>query len=129
MLREVTVRKGAGKLAQEILVGEHRLSADEPPELGEDLGPAPHELLAAALGACTTMTLRVYAERKGWPLAGVTVRLTQEKLDDARVIRRQIEIEGDLSDEQRARLADIATRCPVARTLLGSVRIEDTLAL
>lgn len=126
-MREVTVKTGAGKILQDIQVGSHHLVADEPPDVGDDQGLAPHELVAAGLGACTSMTLKLYAGRKSWPLAAVEVRITQEKRDDAVVFHRKIHLAGDLTDEQRTRLADIATRCPVAKTLGGTIEIEDEL--
>lgn len=128
---------GNGKFQQEMRVGQHTLYADEPVEDGgDDTGPSPYELLLAALGSCTAMTLRLYAARKQWPLARTTVTLAHRKrhvtdcegcdergawLDH---IERGIRLEGDLSPEQRARLMEIADKCPVHRTLLGEVRIE-----
>src|SRR6058998_3472058 len=130
--REVVVRGGAAGFAQEIVVGPHRLAADEPASAGgTDTGPDPYDLLLAALGACTSMTIRMYAERKGWPLEKVIVRLgharihaedcatcdTKEGYADR--FEREIELLGPLDAEQRARLLEIAGKCPVHRTLLG----------
>src|SRR5213593_1367631 len=109
-------------LAQEIVSGNHRWRADEPAPFGTDTGPSPYELLLAGLGACTSMTLRLYAQRKGWDLQRVTVRLqhsrihaedcadceTQEGSLDR--IDRAIEISGDLDEEQKRRLLEIAER-------------------
>jgi len=129
-----------GKLAQKIVARKHRLAADEPVELGgTDTGPSPYELLAAALGACTSMTLRLYADRKGFPLESVRVRLRHGKihaLDCLRCetkegkidrIEREVEVLGDLTDEQRARLLEIADKCPVHRTLTSEIDIPTKL--
>jgi putative redox protein len=139
---EVVVREIGTGYAQEIPAGRHTLRADEPVASGgTDTGPDPYALLLAALGACTSMTLRMYANRKGWPLAGVTVRLSQRKIyakdceecetrNDARIdrIEREIELSGDLSAEQKARLVEIAERCPVHRTFRGEKSIVTRLA-
>jgi putative redox protein len=123
------IRPGGGKLFQHIQIGEHRLIADEPEdEGGEGRGPTPSQFLLAALGSCTAMTLQLYAQRKGWPMEGLEVRVSQGKEDGVHVIRRRIEIRGALDDEQRARMLEIAGKCPVARTLSGSIRIESELA-
>jgi putative redox protein len=128
-----------GRLAQEIRAGRHALVADEPLGVGEDLGPTPYDFLLASLGACTAMTLRLYAERKGWPLAQVSVELTHDRVhaDDSRDcatapcridrIERIVSVAGALSDEQRQRLLQIAERCPVHRTLMGEKRIVTRL--
>jgi putative redox protein len=127
-------------LRQEIAAGPHTIFADEPADAGgDDSGPDPYELLLSALGACTSMTLLLYARRKRWPLERVEVRLSHGR-DYARdceecaeqpaqidLIERRITLIGDLDDTQRARLLDIATRCPVHRTLTGTIRINDRL--
>lgn len=124
-MREVTVGWAEGKFAQDIRVGSHRLRADEEPEKGgADTGAAPHELLLAALGSCTAMTLKAYAERKGWPLRDVQVKLTAANLDGRYVISRHLSLDGDLDPEQRLRLTEIADKCPVHRTLSGTILIE-----
>jgi putative redox protein len=129
-----------GNLRQEIDAGSHTLYADEPVDAGGDnAGPNPYELLLAALGACTSMTLLLYARRKGWPLEDVEVRLSHRR-DYARdcaecedqpakidLIERHITLRGDLDDGQRARLLEIAEKCPVHRTLTGTIRINDRL--
>jgi putative redox protein len=123
-MREVSVNWASGKFAQDIQVAGHRLRADEESEKGGDnSGPAPHELLLAALGACTAMTLKVYAERKGWPLRDVSVTLNGASGDGGFSITRQLRIEGDLDEEQRQRLIEIADKCPVHRTLAGDITI------
>jgi putative redox protein len=124
-MREVTVGWADGKFAQDIRVGSHRLRADEEPDKGgADTGAAPHELLLAALGSCTAMTLKVYAERKGWPLKNVQVKLSAAHQDGRFVITRKLNIDGDLDAEQRTRLNEIADKCPVHRTLTGTIVIE-----
>jgi len=126
-----------GMFQQEILVGQHRLYADEPQNAGGlDSGPGPYDLLLAALGACTSMTIRLYAERKQIPLVRTEVRLrhsriyasdcaeceTREGMLDR--IERMITFEGDLTAEQRAKLLEIADKCPVHRTLTSEIKIE-----
>ena len=119
-MREVSVEWAEGQFAQDIEIGGHRLRADENTDKGGDnSGPAPHELLLAALGSCTAMTLKVYAERKGWPLRDVRVTLNGATTDGAFAITRQLTIDGDLDAEQRQRLLEIADKCPVHKTLAG----------
>jgi len=138
-MAEVTVHS-VGKLRQQINVGAHTLYADEPIAVGGgDAGPNPYELLLAALGACTSMTLLMYARRKLWPLEDVAVKLSHRR-DYARdcedcdrkpvqidVIERRITLIGPLDAEQRARLLEIAEKCPVHRTLTGRVSVVDFL--
>ncbi len=137
----VEVREASsGRFAQDVLTGTHRLRVDEPREVGgEDSGPSPYGLLAAALGACTSMTLRLYAEQQGWPLTRVGVRLLHAKVHaqdcagcarkEGRVdrIEREVVLEGPLSEGQRARLLQIAERCPVHRTLESEVEVHTRL--
>lgn len=128
-MREVIVATGTGPLGQQITIGPHTLRADEAPEVGgNDGGPAAHELLLAALGACTSITVKMYADRKGWPLTSSSVRLTGHSEAERYVIDRTLHLEGGLSDEQRTRILEIADRCPVARTLKGAVEIRSTLS-
>lgn len=118
----------------------HPLVADEPQAVGgTNQGPSPYELLSAALGACTTMTLRMCADRKQWPLESVTVRLTHDKVHaqdcdtcDSKggkidVIEREIEFSGPLDESQRQRLLEIADKCPVHRTLHSDIRVNTGL--
>lgn len=118
----VVAENGKGRYQQAVTVGQHHLIADEPASLGgDDGGPAPFDFIMAGLGACTSMTLRMYAERKGLPLDQVSVTLHHEKIEvDGKprdCIRRDIVLEGELSDEQRRRLLEIANKCPVHRAL------------
>jgi putative redox protein len=127
---------GAGRYAQLVNAGRHRFRADEPLAAGgDDTGPTPYELVLAGLGACTSMTLRMYAAQKQWPLERVTIDLTHEKIHAADCaqcetregkldrIERVIRIEGPLDPAQRTRLMEIADRCPVHRTLHSEVSI------
>jgi len=132
---------GQSRLAQRIRVGRHVLAADEPEsEGGSDTGPNPYELLLAALGACTSMTLRLYADHKGWPVDRVEVALRHAKVHasdcaecetrEGKIdrIERDIRLEGPLDATQRARLLEIAEKCPVHRTLTGENWIVSRLA-
>lgn len=137
----VTVTEtGTGTYTQQIDAGRHRLIADEPQPIGDDAGATPYDLLLAALGTCTSMTLRMYADRKGWPLERVRVTLRHNRIhaeDCAECettkgwishIDRTIELTGDLDDEQRRKLLAIAERCPVHQTLTSEVNVSTTLA-
>ena len=133
----VVTEDGQGVFSQYLLDGRHRLTADEPISAGgDDLGPGPYELLLMSLGACTSMTLRMYAKLHGWPLDRVIVRLSHSRsyakdclecetkagmLDE---LDREIEILGALNEAQAARLMEIADKCPVHRTLTGQIRIN-----
>lgn len=125
----VVVREvGPGRYSQEVRIGRHTMAADEPTSHGgDDTGPSPHEYLLAGLGACTAITLRMYAERKEWPLEGVTVQLTRDRSGKVDAVRRVITLSGDLGDEQRARLLEIANRCPVHRALASGVAVRTEL--
>ena len=111
-----------------ITAGNHQLNADEPIGLGgKDVGPAPYELLCSALCACTSITLRMYAERKQWPVLGVHVDVHYKRSDNEEMIERVLKFDGELDDQQRARLADIAERTPVTLTLKQALPIVTTL--
>ena len=129
----VVAENGKGRYQQEVSVGQHRLIADEPEYVGgADAGPAPFDYLMAALGACTSMTLRMYAERKEIALTGVSVELDHEKIDvDGKPrdrINRRITLSGELNAEQRQRMLEIANKCPVHRALGQPLLIASTLA-
>lgn len=115
--------------ATQLVVGHHHLVADEPVDLGGgDTGPAPDELVLGALGACTAITLRMYAERKQWPLESVEVSLDYEsRTKEKAVIRRTVHLTGPLDEEQRQRLLQIANACPVHRILTGAVEVPTSL--
>ena len=128
----IVQENGQGRYQQEVIAGQHRLLADEPSSLGgADAGPAPFDFLMAGLGACTSMTLRMYAERKGLSLTRVSVSLSHNKLTLDGIGRdrflRNITLDGDLTGEQRARLLEIANKCPVHRALTQTLVIESRL--
>jgi putative redox protein len=128
-MRTATVTTAPGKFRQTVRIGPHTLTADEPVSAGgEDAGPAPHEWLLAGLGACTAMTLESYAERKGWKLESVEVSVDGKHDEGAFVMTRTIVVNGDLTHQQRDRLLEIANKCPVHKTLSGTIRIESTIA-
>ena len=133
----VVVRGSAAGFAQEIVAGPHRMVADEPVSVGgTDTGPTPYDFLLAALGACTSITVGMYARRRGWPLEEVTVNLRRAKLhasDCAECetregmldrIERDIHFAGSLTNEQRSKLLEIANKCPVHRTLTSEIVIN-----
>lgn len=138
--KQVVVRTGNLGFVTEVVTGNHQFIADEPIEVGgNDFGPSPYDLLVSALGACTSMTLQMYARRKKWDLQEVSVHLRHQKIHakdlnhigDAKgkidYIERCIEMEGDLSLEQKQRLLEIADRCPVHRTLHGEIVVKTEL--
>ena len=136
----VTVTEaGSGTYTRQITLGHHRLVADEPRPIGDDAGPTPYDLLLASLGACTSMTVRMYADRKSWPLDRVRVTLQHSRIhaeDCAECettkgwidhIDLDVELAGDLDDTQRQRLLQIAERCPVHQTRTSEVDIATSL--
>ena len=138
----VTVEEsGAGKFTQTLHSGPHQLVADEPEEYGgNNDGPGPYEYVLMGLGACTNMTIRMYADRKKIPLERVRVILSHQKIHaedcvdceskEGKIdeIVREITLEGDLTGEQRQRLLDIANRCPVHRTLTSEIKVRTRLS-
>lgn len=138
--KDIAVRLGQDGFTTEVMVRHHSLTADEPESIGgNDYGPSPYELLAAGLGACTAMTMQMYARRKKWDLQEVLVHLSHRKdyADDMQQpdassskidhFDRLIEVSGDLDDSQKARLKEIADRCPVHRTLHGDIQVNTEL--
>ncbi|MFN7132200.1 MAG: OsmC family protein [Myxococcales bacterium] len=133
-----------GGFRQEITAGRHQFHADEPVAVGgHDTAADPYALLLGALGACTSMTLRMYASRKGWPLEGVEVELSHDRVyaedcdhceakpdKQGRIerVRRVIRVRGALTDEQVQRLLEIAEKCPVHKTLTHGIHLEDEIA-
>ena len=140
MARNVQLDEGQLRFVQNIKVGPHSLKADESVDVGgTDAGASPHELLLAALGACASITVRMYAERKQWPLDGVRIELSYAQkhasatgsgdVRNAEEIEMDISFWGYLSDEQRERLLQVAGKCPVHRILTSSIPIRAKLAL
>jgi uncharacterized OsmC-like protein len=136
-VRSVVVHGSATGFRQEVSIGPHRMSADEPLSVGgTESGPSPYEYLLAALGACTSITLEMYARRRAWPLAEVTVNLRHSKIHAADCaecetkegmldqIERDIHLAGPLTNEQQARLLEIANKCPVHRMLTSGIVIK-----
>jgi putative redox protein len=134
---DVIVRGDASGFAQEIVVGPHRLKADEPINVGgKETGPSPYDLLLAALGSCTSMTISLYARARKWPLESVTVNLRHSKIHAADCrdcetkegkidrIERDIHLVGKLDADQQKKLLEIADKCPVHRTLNAEIKIE-----
>ncbi len=137
----VVAESGLGLYGQQLLDGRHHLAADEPAAVGgNDFGPGPYELLLMALGSCTSMTLRMYAGRQGFALERVVVRLKHDRVYakdceecDAKPvmldrIEREIDLIGALDDLQKARLMEIADKCPLHRTLTTGIKIVTRLA-
>jgi len=133
----VIVHGDAAGFAQKVEIGKHTLTADEPVSYGgTDTGASPYDLLLAALGSCTSMTIGLYARKRKWPLEKVTVSLRHAKIhakdcDDCETkegkvdrIWREINLTGNLSDEQRAKLMEIADKCPVHQTLTSEINIQ-----
>jgi putative redox protein len=123
----VTVESESG-YANVVQAGHHRLTADEPPPNGTDTGPAPYGLLLASLGSCTSITLRMYAERKGWQLGQIHITLGVQHAPDGTKIHRDLRFSAPLTDEQKSKLAEIAEKTPVTKTLRAGATITTTLA-
>ena len=129
-MAHATARIGTVDYATAIIAGHaHEITADEGPELGgKDAGPAPYDLLSSALGACTVITLRMYAERKQWPVTAVHADIHFKREDKVESIDRVLHIAGDVDTEQKKRMTEIAERTPVTLTLKRSLEIHTTLA-
>jgi putative redox protein len=133
----VIVRGDSTGFAQAVEIGPHRLAGDEPVAFGgTNTGPSPYDLLLASLGTCTSMTISLYARRRGWPLENVTVSLYHSKIHaidcaecetkEGKIdrIEREIHLTGPLTEEQRSKLMEIADRCPVHQTLTSEINIR-----
>jgi putative redox protein len=133
MAQETLVRvaeTGASPYAVEITVGDFTIVGDEPVAAGgANLGPAPYDFLTIALAECTAMTMRWYAQKHAWPLVKAAVEVTHTKRDRADVFHKRVTIEGpNLTDDQRAKLLEVAEKCPVHRTLMGTPEITSEVA-
>ena len=138
-MKAVVVRGGTS-FKTEIQAGPHTFYADEPSDIGgSDAGPTPYDFLSAALGACTSMTVHVVAKRENIPLEGIELTITNDRMyakdcadctTTGGYIHRftvRMKLEGDLTPEQKARIVDVARRCPVFKTLQSEIRIDETL--
>ena len=136
----VIVHGTAAGFAQEIEIGSHELYADEPVSFGgTESGPSPYDLLLAALGSCTSMTIGFYARKRRWPLENITVSLRHSKIHaidceecetkEGKIDRIELDVQltGSLTDEQRAKLMEIAGKCPVHQTLTSEINIKSRL--
>jgi putative redox protein len=127
-MRKVVSQFGEGPLQQKLSTGDLQYLSDvEVSRGGSGTGPSPHEFLGAALAACTSMTLKMYSDRKSINLKNAIVTVDIERHDDVEVFTRHIELIGDLDDQQRARMLEIAQRCPIHKALAGEVQIKTQL--
>lgn len=128
-MAQATASIGTTNYETAVTTGHHRLRADEGPELGgKDSGPGPYDLLVSALAACTAITLRMYAERKDWPVEAVHAGVHFVRDGDKERIDRRLRIEGKVDEQQKKRMAEIAERTPVTLTLKRGLEIRTTLA-
>lgn len=129
-IEATVIETGESLYAVAIEVNGHRLTGDEPESYGsKNLGPAPYDLLLAALGECTAMTIRWYAIQQKWPLKKASIVMTYEKKERKDYFTKHISLEGDaLTDEQRQKLFEVAAKCPVQRTLMSEVVIDTYFA-
>lgn len=136
----VVVKVGADALLADVQAGRHTWFVDEPTDVGgQDRGPTPYDLLLSALGACTAITLRLYANQKKWPLEGIEVSLSHQRVHEQdcekceqpghtlEEVHKELRLLGPLTAEQRQRLETISQKCPVQKTLAGGLRIVTTL--
>jgi putative redox protein len=127
-MRKVVSQFGEGPLQQKLSTGDlHYLSDAEVSKGGGGTGPSPHEYLAAALASCTSMTLKMYSERKAIHLKNAIVTVDIERHNDVEIFTRHIELLGDLDDQQRERLLEIAEKCPIHKALAGEIQIKTQL--
>jgi putative redox protein len=130
-MRAIARREG-GKLKQQVEIRDHRITADEPPDLGgEDAGPSPQELLAASLASCTAITMEMYAYRKGWDVGDIVVDVDYEPAQRGSPTRftMDFQLSKELPEDQREKLMQIAAKCPVHRALEGEVMFDENVAL
>ena len=138
MSENVVLTYKKGKFQHEAQAGNHIWIVDEPQSMGgDDEGPSPYDMILAALGACTSMTIMMYARQKGWPLEDLSVELSHDRIyakdcqdcetNEGQVdeIHRKITLMGPLSDEQIERLTKVGERCPVHRALVGEIKVRD----
>ncbi|WP_114636323.1 OsmC family protein [Polynucleobacter necessarius] len=127
-MKKVVSQFGEGPLQQKLTVGDtHFLSDAEVSKGGSGTGPSPHEFLGAALAACTSMTLKMYAGRKSMKLDNAIVTVDIERADDIEKFSREIQLIGDLGDEEKGRLLEIADKCPIHKALVGQIQIKTQL--
>ncbi|MBU3543630.1 OsmC family protein [Polynucleobacter sp. MWH-Mekk-B1] len=127
-MRKVQSQFGVGSLQQKLAVGDlHFLADAEVARGGSGTGPSPHEYLAAALASCTSMTLKMYSERKTWKLENAIVTVDIERTNDVEILSRDIQLIGELDNEQKERLLDVASKCPIHKALAGEIQIKTQL--
>jgi putative redox protein len=127
-MKKVQSQFGVGPLQQKLEVGGiHFLADAELARGGAGTGPSPHEYLAAALASCTSMTLKMYAERKSWKLENVLVTVDIERVNDVEILIRDVQLIGALDADQKERLLDIASKCPIHKALTGEIEIKTQL--
>jgi putative redox protein len=129
---KATARRSGGSLKHHVEIGEHRLTADEPSEHGgSDLGPSPQELLAASLASCSAITMEMYAKRKGWDLGEVVVDVDYEPAQRGSPTKftMNVKLPKEMPEDQREKLMQIVTKCPVHRTLEGEVMFDENVSL
>ncbi|YAF99356.1 MAG: OsmC family protein (plasmid) [Nodularia sp. CChRGM 3473] len=128
-MTSVQVLSNESSLGQEVTIRQFHLIADEPPELGgDDTGPTPLEWVLAGLGSCKTMTVKMYAQRKGWSVEQVKVDLSYKKVSDRHQIQTHLFLKGNLNVDQQQRLLEIAARCPIHKLLTANLVIQTSLA-
>jgi len=128
MIRNAQSQFGLGPFQQKLVIGEFQLLADvEAASGGANTGPSPHEYLAAALASCTSMTLKMYAGRKSMNLSNVIVTVHVERESDIEKFTRDIQLFGELAEEEKQRLLEIANKCPIHKALSGEIQIKTQL--
>ena len=128
MIRNAQSQFGLGPFQQKLVIGEFQLLADvEVASGGTNTGPSPHEYLAAALASCTSMTLKMYAGRKSMNLSNVIVTVHVERESDIEKFTRDIQLFGELAEEEKQRLLEIANKCPIHKALSGEIQIKTQL--